>query len=274
MANLSATERVLLGGSAGAISVMCKFLAQDYNLLKAAATLSPEQILNLQVGYAVLTPILMIMGGFIAWISQENNRMKLVALAISAPALFTTMAGGGDRIGGATSSKAAGVGLLEYLVPTAHAQVSAATTEPKARDAGRPAPQEVSSTASAPAKFDPSVGRVPPPKQPAIPASPEDITAAERVRRGVSAWFGHGIEPPRYRVIVGSYIGPLNAQRFAESINKTSPELTAAVFPPKGDSNYYTVVLGDYVTLARAKELKDVAFAKGYSDAWISPEKK
>ena len=276
MAELSAFERTALGGTAGCISVMCKFLAQDFNLVKSAASLSADQIFNLQVGYLVLTPILVIIGGFIGWISQEDNKMKLVALAISAPALFTTMAGGGDRtVNTQAPPIPVRVLFIESLIPAAYAQKSTQINSPQGQHTDTAtAARQAQPKPEAQIAFDPSVGRLPPPKEPQFPTAPEDVSTAERVRRGVSAWFGYGIEPPKYRVTVGSYVGPISAQRFADSINKSDPELTAIVYPPKGESNYYSVVLGGYASLPTAKKLKETALERGYTDAWISPERK
>ena len=108
-------ERIVLGLTAGFVSVLSKFMAQDYTyIVDNAMNLTADQILSYKVGYGILTPILMIMGGFIAWVSEENSRIKVVALAISAPALITTWAGGTK----ATST----VSLNDLVVPSVYAQ--------------------------------------------------------------------------------------------------------------------------------------------------------
>lgn len=88
-------EKVILGALGGLSAVLVKFLGQDYPTLAAhAADLTTNQILNYKVGYIILTPILMFLGAFVAWISEEQKRMKLVAIAVAAPAMITTWSGG------------------------------------------------------------------------------------------------------------------------------------------------------------------------------------
>lgn len=92
---MSNLEKAFLGALGGLSAVLVKFLGQDFeNLVANAANLSADQILAYKVGYGILTPILMFLGSFVGWISDEQQRIKLVALAIAAPAMITTWAGG------------------------------------------------------------------------------------------------------------------------------------------------------------------------------------
>jgi hypothetical protein len=92
---MSATERAVLGALAGLCAVLVKFLGQDYaNVVANAANLTADQLLSYKVGYGLLTPILMFLGAFVAWTSDERKRMKIVALAVAAPAMITTWSGG------------------------------------------------------------------------------------------------------------------------------------------------------------------------------------
>lgn len=111
---MSTIERVILGCIAGFVAVLSKFLAQDYVFVVAnASNLTAEQILSYKIGYGLLTPILVLMGGFIAWVSEETKRMKVAALAISAPALVTTWAGG---------TKPSAVAYYDLFLQSAYAQ--------------------------------------------------------------------------------------------------------------------------------------------------------
>jgi hypothetical protein len=88
-------EKVVLGGLGGLSAVLVKFLGQDYGtVVSNASNLTADQMVNYQVAYALLTPMLMFLGAFFAWITDETNRMKVVALAIAAPAMVTTWSGG------------------------------------------------------------------------------------------------------------------------------------------------------------------------------------
>jgi hypothetical protein len=88
-------EKILIGALGGLSAVLVKFLGQDYsNVVAHAADLTAKQMLGYQIGYGILTPILMFLGAFVGWISDEDKRLKLAALAIAAPAMITTWAGG------------------------------------------------------------------------------------------------------------------------------------------------------------------------------------
>ena len=232
-------EKVFLGVAAGLVSVLSKFMAHDYdNIARNFANLTADQVLNYQVGYGILTPILMIMGGFVAWVSDEPNRIKLVALAISAPALITTWAGGEKR---------AAVAVTDIFVASAYAQ-----------QAGAPA---VRPDSSMPARFDPTQTR--------------DIGTLDRVRQGVGTFFGYGKEPPLYRVVVGSFASVDNARRYADEINRQNPGAPlASVAPPRPGNPNYAVVLGDSALHSKALEIQQLAVSRGLSDAWLSPEKR
>src|SRR5215210_3442260 len=88
-------EKIVLGALGGLAAVLTKFLGQDYaNIVEHASNLTDAQIESYKVGYIILTPILMFLGALVAWASDERKRFKLIALAIAAPALITTWAGG------------------------------------------------------------------------------------------------------------------------------------------------------------------------------------
>ena len=114
---MSNLEKAVLGALGGLSAVLVKFLGQDYaNVVAHAANLSADQLLAYQVGYGLITPILMFLGGFVAWLSDEEKRIKIVALAVAAPALITTWAGG---------NKPDNLAFNDYLVSSAYAQPAA-----------------------------------------------------------------------------------------------------------------------------------------------------
>lgn len=93
--HLSTSEKVLIGALGGMAAVCVKFLGQDYNtLVEHGANLSADQLFALKIGYGVLTPILIFLGSVLAWVSEESNRLKLLAIGVAAPALITTWSGG------------------------------------------------------------------------------------------------------------------------------------------------------------------------------------
>lgn len=115
---MSNIEKAVLGAFGGLSAVLVKFLGQDYAVVVAnAANLTADQLLAYKVGYGLLTPILMFLGGFIAWLSDEQKRVKIVALAIAAPAMITTWSGG---------QKASSViAFNDLLIPSTFAQSTA-----------------------------------------------------------------------------------------------------------------------------------------------------
>ena len=73
---MSNLEKAVLGALGGLSAVLVKFLGQDYaNVVAHAANLSADQLLAYQVGYGLITPILMFLGGFVAWLSDEEKRI-------------------------------------------------------------------------------------------------------------------------------------------------------------------------------------------------------
>lgn len=92
---MTKAEKAVIGALGGLSAVLVKFLGQDYNLIVLnAGNLSEAQISAFQIGYGILTPILMFLGAFIAYLTDETKPIKIVALAIAAPAMITTWAGG------------------------------------------------------------------------------------------------------------------------------------------------------------------------------------
>lgn len=81
LAQLSTGEKISIGAIGGLAAVCVKFLGQDYNILiQQGANLSADQLFAFTIGYAVLTPILVFLGGVLAWVSDEPNRVKLLAM--------------------------------------------------------------------------------------------------------------------------------------------------------------------------------------------------
>ncbi len=92
---LTTWEKVIIGALGGLSAVCVKFLGQDYALLiEQGANLSADQWFAFKIGYFILTPILIFLGALLAWVSDETSRIKLLAIAIAAPAMITTWSGG------------------------------------------------------------------------------------------------------------------------------------------------------------------------------------
>jgi hypothetical protein len=119
--SFSSLQRILIGMLGGVAALCTKFLAHDYSVL--ANYLSENRYvdaLNLGIGYAILGPILVFLGGLLAWVNEgESNRMKLLAIGVAAPALITTAAGTGGAEG---SNRTAFLAPFDELaISSAHA---------------------------------------------------------------------------------------------------------------------------------------------------------
>ena len=109
---MSNIEKAILGALGGFSAVLIKFLGQDYaNVVAHASNLTADQLLAYKIGYGLLTPILMFLGGFIAWISDEQKRLKIVALAAANDHYLA----GGQKVESTSA-------LQALLVPSAYAQ--------------------------------------------------------------------------------------------------------------------------------------------------------
>jgi hypothetical protein len=236
--NMSDLQKAVLGAMGGLSAVLVKFLGQDYaTVVNNAANLTDEQTMAFKVGYGLLTPILMFLGGFVAWASDETKRMKLIGLAIAAPALITTWAGG---------QKYDKLASLEMMIPSAYAQKA---------DDGRSAV-------------------IPAASQPADDKAAGDSSVIDKIQKGVGIFFGYGKEPQRYWVIVGSFRDRDNAQRYADQINKEvggNQELKAWVGIQAPGNPNYPVIVGGYSYLSDARETMKKALAlDSVTDAYLS----
>jgi hypothetical protein len=197
---MSNVEKVIIGALGGLSAVLVKFLGQDYATVVAqAANLTVEQLSAYKIGYGLLTPILMFLGAFVAWTSDEHKRVKLVALAIAAPAMITTWSGGNK-----SSSTSAS---FDLFVTSAYAQ---------ALDAGSKSNQADSPGAIE--QIQKGVGiffgyNKEPKRYWVIVGSYQDRNAAQQFadrinqeNKTLNAWVGAKVPPnDYYPVIVGDY---------------------------------------------------------------------
>ena len=93
---LSGITRGIIGCFGGLAAVISKYLGQDHAYYLRLLDLGNQQIKidNLWLGYKIMSPSLVFLGALLAWASYENHRVKLLAIAVAAPALITTWAGG------------------------------------------------------------------------------------------------------------------------------------------------------------------------------------
>jgi hypothetical protein len=126
MIEVSRVQRGVWGAVGGLVAVGSKYMAQDHYWTRVMIdTRAYDQIPGLIVFYVGLIIVLCFFGVVFAIASKENNEMKLLAIAISAPALITTWLGG---VSPDTSSSRA-KRVAEYVMPISSAQAAEANSK-------------------------------------------------------------------------------------------------------------------------------------------------
>mgnify|MGYP001812274040 FL=1 len=254
---MSNIERIIIGLLGGFSAVLVKFLGQDYTTIHSNwMNLTPEQLIFYEVGYIILTPILMFLGAVIAWAAtDETKRLKLIAIAVAAPAMITTWSGG--------NKYNTDPGTNTSLYEARPAQSSSA--EESAPSIGLLDITDYLQVASAHATGSAN-------QPPSVAVNAEPPTTLQTIKRGVGVFFGYGKDPKRYWVIVGSYKDRHEALTFADKINQENPELNAWVGARIPPNEYYPVIVGSYNFLSDAEKLRQSALdTKTISEAYLSP---
>lgn len=196
---LATREKVLIGALGGLSAVCVKFLGQDYALLiEQGSNLSADQWFAFKIGYFILTPILVFLGAVLAWVSDESSRVKLLAIAIAAPAMITTWSGG------VKSNEATSLASFS-IISTAHAE----ETDRK----------------------DKLITIIDPMKRSAM-----SWWAAGK--SGVKMFFGYGKEIKSYYVVAGSFKDKDSAVRHAQAINNKDVTYRAYVGKKSSNGYY------------------------------------
>ncbi len=218
---LSGLTRSMIGGLGGVAALCTNYLAQYHpaveNLIKDGQA---NQILMLLFGFFILIPIVVFLGGLIGWASSENNRMKLIAIGVSAPALITTW----------------NANPIKY-------QTDAVAVADKT--SSQPGDQSENLYFISPAKAKD--------KRIVVAATSWDLSDKFR------SYFSVQKFEPKYWVIVKSLKDQSQAQAFANRINALDPGLRAFVGKRRPDNPYYPVIVGNFSERSEALRLRDRA---------------
>ncbi|MDX2464256.1 MAG: SPOR domain-containing protein [Porticoccus sp.] len=199
VAQLSTGEKVIIGALGGLSAVCVKFLGQDYALLiEQGSNLTADQWFAFKIGYFILTPILIFLGAVLAWVSEEPSRIKLLAIAIAAPAMITTWSGG------VKSNEP--VSLASFSI------ISSAYADERNKDVG-----ELKI-------IDPMI------------RSTMSLWGAGV--SGVKMFFGYGKEIKSYYVVAGSFKDKSSAMAHAKAINSRGDSYRAHVGKKAGNGFY------------------------------------
>jgi sporulation related protein len=219
-------QRVVIGGLGGLAAICAKYVAQDHDFIQDLSSFHDPRLYKILFGYCILTPILIFLGGLLAWVSYETQPLKLLAMGVAAPALITTMAGG-----------------AKTKIPESPSLPRADLLSP------------IGSAHAAPF--------------PRIDAAPNVVTLAQAssIQQGVELFFG----VQRYWVIVGSFKDKSEAEAMAARINASGGSLRAFAGKRQPNNEFYPVIVGDYVPLAEANQLREAAFKlPGVREAYLS----
>lgn len=123
---MSDIGRFIVGSLGGLAASLSKVLAVDTGQLAILFYSADATAVNdLRVTIFIFTPILVLLGGIVGWVSGEEHRMKLLAIGCSAPALLAPWTTG--QLETASGSLVASLG-----VTPAYAQTE--SVSPKADD--------------------------------------------------------------------------------------------------------------------------------------------
>ncbi len=215
---LTTWEKVIIGALGGLSAVCVKFLGQDYALLvEQGANLSADQWFAFKIGYFILTPILIFLGAVLAWVSDEPSRVKLLAIAIAAPAMITTWSGG------VKTSETVSVASFS-IISSAHAGEQGRNDE------------------------DDELKIIDPMKRTAMSWWGAGVS-------GVKMFFGYGKEIKSYYVVAGSFKDKSSALKHAQAINNRD-SIYRAYVGSKARNGFYPVFLGEAVAFSLANTLK------------------
>jgi hypothetical protein len=218
---MSTFTQILIGALGGLAAVCAKFLGQDYQTtLVLVVENNSTEIFQIGVGYAIVTPILMFLGGLLGWASRETQPLKLIAIGVAAPGLITTWSGTSD-ISKLSTGEPKRAGIFEMLSPVTPALA-----------------QEFAQVETTPPIAIQSEGKV--------------------LQRGLQTFFNLTPEP-KFWVIVGSFTDREQASALAGRINAEAPQMDAFVGLRQPGNPYYPVIVGDYQTAEVANQLKEQA---------------
>jgi hypothetical protein len=225
--------RIAVGGLGGVAAACVKYLSQHQE--KVLSLLENDQMAKAMAifyGLLILAAVLFFLGGLIGWVSNESNGLKLLALGISAPALFTTWTAKHEQVEGGQVDKVVVESRLGLIQSALAAESSA--------------PLRLLSTAGDSHGFT--------------------------VLDGIKEVLGWDAISPNYWVVAGSYLSRDVAEQRARSINEEDPTMKAFVGKQRPGNKYFPVIVGEFTNreeaeklLARALDLESVA------KAYLSP---
>jgi hypothetical protein len=120
--NMNGAGRFFIGVLGGLAASTSKVLALDVERLgHLVETGNFENMSDLLGTIYIVTPILMFLGGLVAWASAENHRMKLLAIGCAAPAMIAPWT--------TVKAEPLQIGFMPEMVTSAYAQTQVETKQ-------------------------------------------------------------------------------------------------------------------------------------------------
>src|SRR5262245_32066888 len=211
--------RFLLGGIGALAPVLMFMINLDFERYFLEATTLKT------VGYLVRGFILFLLGGFVAYLHDtEQKKITLFLLGLAAPSMIAGYISTSNQSSTTTSTgRPERTSAILFFIASANAQ-----QDPKGDNIKK-------FTLPPQSGFSEFLGGL-------IGTTPNNV------------WF----------VIVGSYLDVKNAKKQAEYFNTKFKDFRAEVYAPYGDNPNYAVVIGAHLTQPEARKLRDRAVAAGF----------
>ncbi len=243
-------QKALIGALGGLCAMMAKFLGGDINhfvvYLSGSATLLSEKAV---IGYLLMTPVLMFLGAVVAGFSDQEKKLALLMISLSAPALITSWAGGSapDAI---ADYKAAvpGVAPVEGN-PFAYHSLNRPTHSTLAFS-----PFNLSLFAKAYAEGEDEATQLNPQAAPDAPAIQPSQQTDSKVGAGLQYFFNN--TEAHYWLIAGSHPTLELAQQQVATINQEAQKRVAWVGKKVAPNPHYPVIIGGYLPKSDALKLQ------------------
>lgn len=285
---LSLTSRVIIGGVGGVCALLLKLYAQDALFVGNMVFRTYKGLLSdhetvTMLGYGMIAFLVVVLGCLVGFFVEESNKLKMLAIGMSAPAMFTTYSGGGASVASNASPPAIfrvsdssfGFGL----VTVAHAGGKAVKSRPMLRSrppiAREPALRNGVDIFFGRQLAQPQMQLQPKPQMQAKPILPLQPMQTELVDKPLLGGAAETVSPEQgYYVVIGSVKGLDDAMRYAEKVDGAVPGFNIVVAEPMPGNNFHAIIAagsGAPMPLEEAEQfrLEVIASGAGPIDTYI-----
>jgi hypothetical protein len=234
---MTANEKkaIFVGALSGTMPLLVNLVDID------AAMILSEFNLTVFLGYIIKAIGLMILGGFIVFINSEVDLKKSFQLGIMAPAMIVGMLNANNLTDANTQIEVLG----SQLEASRKVGMGPVPKEITNDSPGTVFQWKFSIISSA---FAEPVG--------ALKGEHTEVSMFTLLKYGITGNIQNG-----WFVISGSHSSETRAEKQSEELRLKGYD--AKVFPPFGNSKYYGVVIGSYLTLEEAQALRLLAIKDG-----------